>query len=218
MLYVPVTQLDMVAKYIGAAADDTIKLSRLGSAVWKNTKSRVSRAVRDMAAELTRLYAKRMQAKGFAFSEDSDWQADFEERFPYAETPDQIRCIDEIKKDMEASVPMDRILCGDVGFGKTEVALRAAMKCVMDSKQCAILVPTTILAWRHYKTALSRFDGFPINIALLSGFRSQKEQSEVLRKLARGEIDIVIGTHRLVQKDVVFKDLGLAIIDEEQRF
>ena len=218
VLYVPVTQLDMVAKYIGAAADDTIKLSRLGSAVWKNTKSRVSRAVRDMAAELTRLYAKRMQAKGFAFSEDSDWQADFEERFPYAETPDQIRCIDEIKKDMESQVPMDRILCGDVGFGKTEVALRAAMKCVMDSKQCAILVPTTILAWQHYKTALSRFDGFPINIALLSGFRSQKEQSEVLRKLARGEIDIVIGTHRLVQKDVVFKDLGLAIIDEEQRF
>ena len=218
VLYVPVTQLDMVAKYIGAAADDTIKLSRLGSAVWKNTKSRVSRAVRDMAAELTKLYAKRMQAKGFAFSEDSDWQADFEERFPYSETPDQIRCVQEIKKDMESEVPMDRILCGDVGFGKTEVALRAAMKCVMDSKQCAILVPTTILAWQHYKTALSRFDGFPINIALLSGFRSQKEQSEVLRKLARGEIDIVIGTHRLVQKDVVFKDLGLAIIDEEQRF
>ena len=218
VLYVPVTQLDMVAKYIGAAADDTIKLSRLGSSVWKNTKSRVSRAVRDMAAELTRLYAKRMQAKGFAFSEDTDWQADFEERFPYAETPDQIKCIEEIKKDMQSEVPMDRILCGDVGFGKTEVALRAAMKCVMDSKQCAILVPTTILAWQHYKTALSRFDGFPINIALLSGFRSQKEQSEVLRKLARGEIDIVIGTHRLVQKDVVFKDLGLAIIDEEQRF
>ncbi len=218
VLYVPVTQLDMVAKYIGAAADDTVKLSRLNSSAWKNTKSRVSRAVRDMAEQLTALYAKRMQVKGFAFSQDSDWQRDFENRFPYAETDDQIRCIEEIKKDMESSVPMDRILCGDVGFGKTEVALRAAMKCVMDSKQCAILVPTTILAWQHYKTALSRFDGFPINIALLSGFRSTKEQNEVLRKLARGEVDIVIGTHRLVQKDVAFKDLGLAIIDEEQRF
>ncbi len=218
VLYVPVTQLDMVAKYIGAAADDAVKLSRLGSVTWKNTKSRVSRAVRDMAAQLTSLYAKRMQAKGFAFSRDTDWQHDFENRFPYAETPDQIRCVEEIKKDMESSVPMDRILCGDVGFGKTEVALRAAMKCVMDGKQCAILVPTTILAWQHYKTALSRFDGFPINIALLSGFRSSREQSEILKKLSRGEIDIIIGTHRLVQKDVQFKALGLAIIDEEQRF
>ena len=218
VLYVPVTQLDMVAKYIGAAADDTIKLSRLNSVAWKNTKSRVSRAVRDMAEQLTKLYAKRMQSKGFAFSEDSDWQHDFEDRFPYSETPDQIRCVEEIKKDMENPIPMDRILCGDVGFGKTEVALRAAMKCVMDSKQCAILVPTTILAWQHYKTALSRFDGFPINIALLSGFRSAKEQGEVLKKLERGEIDIVIGTHRLISKDVKFKDLGLAIIDEEQRF
>ncbi len=218
VLYVPVTQLDMVAKYIGASADDSLKLSRLNSVSWVNTKKKVSKAVRDMAEELTALYAKRMQAKGFAFSQDCDWQSDFEARFPYTETPDQIRCIEEIKRDMESQTPMDRVLCGDVGFGKTEVALRAAMKCVMDSKQCAILVPTTILAWQHYKTALSRFDNFPINIALLSGFRSGKEQQEILKKLRKGEIDIVIGTHRLVQKDMEFKDLGLAIIDEEQRF
>ncbi len=218
VLYVPVTQLDMVAKYIGAAADDTIKLARLNSTTWKNTKNRVRSAVRDMAKELIALYAKRMQAKGFEFSPDTDWQKDFEDRFPYAETDDQIRCIAEIKGDMESAVPMDRVLCGDVGFGKTEVALRAAMKCVMDSKQCAILVPTTILAWQHYKTALARFDGFPITVAMLSGFISQREQKEVLKKLERGEIDIIIGTHRLIQKDVVFKDLGLAIIDEEQRF
>ena len=218
VLYVPVTQLDMVAKYIGASSDDSIKLARLNSVSWHNTKKKVSHAVRDMAEQLIALYAKRMQVKGFSFSQDCDWQSDFESRFPYTETPDQIRCIEEIKRDMEAQVPMDRVLCGDVGFGKTEVALRAAMKCVMDSKQCAILVPTTILAWQHYKTALSRFDGFPINIALLSGFRSTKEQKEILKKLEKGEIDIVIGTHRLVQKDIVFKDLGLAIIDEEQRF
>ncbi|MBQ8868285.1 MAG: transcription-repair coupling factor [Oscillospiraceae bacterium] len=218
VLYVPVTQLDMVAKYIGASADDTLKLSRLNSVSWANTKRKVSRAVRDMAEELTALYAKRMQAKGFAFSEDTDWQHDFEARFPYTETPDQIRCIEEIKRDMQSQTPMDRVLCGDVGFGKTEVALRAAMKCVMDSKQCAILVPTTILAWQHYKTALARFDSFPINIALLSGFRSTREQQEILKKLKKGEIDIVIGTHRLVQKDIEFKNLGLAIIDEEQRF
>ena len=137
-----------------------------------------------------------MAVKGFAFSEDTDWQNDFEARFPYTETPDQIKCIEEIKADMENSVPMDRILCGDVGFGKTEVALRAAMKCVMDSKQCAILVPTTILAWQHYKTALSRFDGFPINIAMLSGFRSAKEQAEILKKLRKGEIGGGGGDHK----------------------
>lgn len=218
VLYVPVTQLDMVAKYIGASADDAIKLSRLNSVTWKNTKARVSKAARDMADELISLNAKRMSTKGFAFSEDSDWQRDFESRFAYTETPDQIRCIEEIKKDMESSVPMDRILCGDVGFGKTEVALRAAMKCVMDSKQCAILVPTTILAWQHYKTALSRFDGFPITIEVISGFRSAKEQADILKRLKKGDIDIIIGTHRLIQKDVEFRDLGLAIIDEEQRF
>ncbi len=218
VLYVPVTQLDMVSKYIGASADDTIKLARLNSTSWKATKSRVSKAVRDMAKELIALYAKRMQAKGFAFSEDSDWQQDFESRFPYTETDDQKKCIEEIKNDMQSNVPMDRVLCGDVGFGKTEVALRAAMKCVMDSKQCAILVPTTILAWQHYKTALARFDGFPITIAMLSGFLTPKQQKETIKRLERGEIDIIIGTHRLIQKDVAFKDLGLAIIDEEQRF
>ncbi len=218
VLYVPVTQLDMVAKYIGASSDDKVKLNKLDSVAWKMTKRKISHAVRDMAKELISLYSKRLNAKGFAFSKDSDWQNDFESRFPYSETPDQTRCIAEIKKDMESSIPMERLLCGDVGFGKTEVALRAAMKCVMDSKQCAILVPTTILALQHYNTALSRFDSFPINIAMLSGFRSSKEQKEILKRLERGEIDIIIGTHRLVQNDVKFKDLGLAIIDEEQRF
>lgn len=218
VLYVPVTQLDLVAKYIGASSEDTVKLSRLGSASWKNARARVSRAVRDMANELTQLYAKRLQVRGFAFSPDCDWQRDFEERFPYTETPDQIRCIAEIKQDMESPRPMERLLCGDVGFGKTEVALRAAMKCVMDSKQCAILVPTTILAYQHYRTALERFDGFPIQIEMLSGFCTAKQQQEILRRLARGETDIIVGTHRLLQKDVRFRGLGLAIIDEEQRF
>ena len=159
-----------------------------------------------------------MQVKGYAFSEDNEWQRDFESKFEYEETSDQLRCIDEIKNDMERLVPMDRLLCGDVGFGKTEVALRAAFKCVADSKQCALLAPTTILAWQHYQTALRRFEGFPVNIELLSRFRTPKQQKEILAKLKSGEIDFIIGTHRLVQKDVEFRDLGLAIIDEEQRF
>ncbi len=182
------------------------------------TRQRVKKAVADMADELIKLYAERAQAKGYAFSEDTDWQRDFEERFPYEETDDQLRCIEEIKSDMERPHPMDRLLCGDVGFGKTEVALRAAFKCVMDSKQVAILVPTTILAFQHYQTMLRRFEGFPINIELLSRFRTKQQQEAIIRKLRRGEVDIVVGTHRLIQKDVQFKDLGLAIIDEEQRF
>ncbi len=218
MLYVPVTQLDMVSKYVGAAEDKSVKLNRLGTADWQKTRSRVKAAVRDMAKELIALYSKRMNAEGFAFSEDTDWQHDFEERFPYDETDDQLRCIDEIKRDMELARPMDRLLCGDVGFGKTEVAIRAAFKCVMDSKQVAVLVPTTILASQHYQTFLQRFEGFPVTIELLSRFRSPKQQEEILRRLKRGEIDIIVGTHRLLQKDVVFKDLGLCIIDEEQRF
>lgn len=218
VLYVPVTQLDLVSKYIGPREESTVKLNRLGSGDWQKTKSRVRKAVRDMADELIKLYAERMQVKGFAFSEDNEWQHDFEAKFEYEETGDQLRCIEEIKGDMENQVPMDRLLCGDVGFGKTEVALRAAFKCVADSKQCVLLAPTTILAWQHYQTALRRFEGFPVNIELLSRFRTPKQQEEILRKLKRGEVDFIIGTHRLVQKDVEFRDLGLAIIDEEQRF
>ena len=217
-LYVPVTQLDLVSKYIGHGDESTVKLNKLGSGDWAKTKSRVRKAVRDMADELIKLYSDRMHKKGYAFSGDNEWQHDFEARFEYEETADQLRCIDEIKSDMERVVPMDRLLCGDVGFGKTEVALRAAFKCIADSKQCVLLAPTTILAWQHYQTALRRFEGFPVNIELLSRFRTPKQQKEILKKLKTGAIDFIIGTHRLVQKDVEFRDLGLAIIDEEQRF
>lgn len=218
VLYVPVTQLDLVSKYIGPKEESTVKLNKLGSGDWQKTTSKVRKAVRDMADELIKLYSERMQVKGFAFSADNEWQRDFEAKFEYDETADQLRCIEEIKGDMERVVPMDRLLCGDVGFGKTEVALRAAFKCVTDSKQCVLLAPTTILAWQHYQTALRRFEGFPVNIELLSRFRTPKQQDEILKKLKRGEVDFIIGTHRLVQKDVEFRDLGLAIIDEEQRF
>ncbi|MGN1051517.1 MAG: transcription-repair coupling factor, partial [Acutalibacteraceae bacterium] len=218
VLYVPVTQLDLVAKYIGPKEDSHIKLSRLGGDSWQKAKQRVRKATKDMAKELMKLYKERMQTKGYAFSSDGEWQHDFEAGFPYEETPDQINCVNEIKSDMERSAPMDRLLCGDVGFGKTEVALRAMFKCVTDSKQCAFLCPTTILAWQHYQTVLSRFEEFPVRVELLSRFRTAKQQKEIISKLKRGEIDIVIGTHRLVQKDVMFRDLGLVIIDEEQRF
>lgn len=218
VLYVPVTQLDIVSKYIGPKDDDTVKLNKLGSQDWQRTRARVKKACKDMADELIALYAKRQLAKGYAFSPDNDWQMEFEERFEYSETDDQMRSIEEIKQDMQRNIPMDRLLCGDVGFGKTEVALRAAMKCILDSKQCAILVPTTVLAWQHYQTAMRRFASFPAKIELLSRFRTPKQQKEILRQLQRGEIDIVIGTHRLVQNDVKFKDLGLLVIDEEQRF
>ncbi len=218
VLYVPVTQLDLVAKYIGPKEDSHVKLNRLGGTEWQKTKSRVKSSVKDIAKELIELYSKRMQAKGFAFTGDSEWQRDFELKFEYEETPDQLRCAEEIKRDMERIQPMDRLLCGDVGFGKTEVALRAAFRCVSDSKQCALLCPTTILAWQHYQTVLRRFEGYPINVELLSRFRTPKQQKEIIQKLKTGEVEMVIGTHRLVQKDVIFRDLGLAIIDEEQRF
>ena len=218
MLFVPVTQLDLVSKYIGGREDAAVRLSKLNSTEWQRTRQRVKKAVEDMAKELTELYAKRMAVKGYAFSPDTDWQNDFERRFAYEETDDQLRCIREIKHDMESPVPMDRLLCGDVGFGKTEVAVRAAFKCVMDGKQCAILVPTTILAWQHYQTIRQRMEGFPVKVDLLSRFRSPREQKQVLDELRRGEVDVIVGTHRLVQQDVKFKDLGLAIIDEEQRF
>lgn len=217
-LYVPVTQLDMVSKYIGPRDDSGVKLNKLSSAEWQKTRNKVKKSVRDMADELVALYAKREQTTGFPFFADDEIQHDFEERFPYSETDDQLRSIEEIKADMELARPMDRLLCGDVGFGKTEVAFRACMKCVLSGKQCAILAPTTVLAWQHYQTALRRFEGFPLTIELLSRYRTPKQQTEIIRKLKKGQIDILIGTHKILQKNVVFKDLGLAVIDEEQRF
>ncbi len=219
VLYLPVTQLDLVSKYISPRdTDKPVKLNRLGSDDWKKTKSRVRAAVRDMAAQLTKLYAARLGARGFAFSPDIDMQSDFERRFAFDETDDQLAAIDEIKRDMERPYPMDRLLCGDVGFGKTEVALRAAFKCVADGKQCAILVPTTILAFQHYQTIKKRFDGFPVEIEMLSRFRTQGERTKIKNGLKRGSIDIVVGTHAIIAKNVAFKDLGLLIVDEEQRF
>ena len=217
-LYVPVTQLDLVSKYIGTKDEVKVKLHRLGGQEWQKTKARVRTAVKDIAKELIALYSKRMATPGFAFAPDGEWQFDFERRFEYEETEDQLRCIDEIKSDMERPVPMDRLLCGDVGFGKTEVALRAAFKCVTQSKQCCILVPTTILAFQHYNTIVKRFDGFPVKVDMLSRFRTPKQQEEILRKNRSGELDILIGTHRMLSKDVKFHDLGLFIVDEEQRF
>ncbi len=218
ILYVPVTQLDLVSKYIGPKEDSTVRLNKLGGLEWQKAKNRVRTAVKDIADELIKLYSERMKAPGHAFPEDTEWQRDFEARFEFEETSDQKRCIAEIKNDMERTAPMDRLLCGDVGFGKTEVALRAAFKCVTDSKQCVLLCPTTILAWQHYQTVLRRFEGFPIKIELLSRFRTPTEQEKIIKDLKRGNIDMVIGTHRLVSKDVSFRDLGLVIIDEEQRF
>ncbi len=220
VLYVPVTQLDMVSKYIGPHDESgkTVKLNRIGGNEWEKTRNRVRAAVKDMADELIKLYSKRLQEKGYAFSPDIDMQSDFERRFPYDETPDQLRCADEIKGDMEKPYPMDRLLCGDVGFGKTEVALRAAFKCIADGKQCAILVPTTILALQHYRTIKNRFEGFPVEIEMLSRFRSVKEREKIIKNLKRGSVDIVVGTHSLISKQVEFRDLGLLIVDEEQRF
>lgn len=218
MLHVPVTQLDIISKYIGPRDDANVRLNKLSSNDWQRTRNNVKKAVKDMAGELIQLYAKREKSKGFSFAPDDEMQIDFEKRFPYSETDDQLNCIAEIKADMERPRPMDRLLCGDVGFGKTEVAFRAMFKAVMNGKQCAVLVPTTVLAWQHYQTALRRFEAFPITIELLSRFRTPSQQNEIIRKLKTGEVDIVIGTHRLVQKDVKFKDLGLAVIDEEQRF
>ena len=207
-----------MSKYIGTKDEVKVKLHRLGGQEWQKTKARVRSAVKDIAKELIALYAKRMATPGFAFEPDGEWQYDFERRFEYEETEDQLRCIDEIKGDMERSVPMDRLLCGDVGFGKTEVALRAAFKCVSQSKQCVLLVPTTILAFQHYNTIVRRFEGFPVQVEMLSRFRTPKQQEDILRRTARGEVDILVGTHRMLSKDVKFHDLGLFIVDEEQRF
>ncbi|WBY63898.1 transcription-repair coupling factor [Thermocaproicibacter melissae] len=217
-LYVPVTQLDMVSKYIGPREDAAVRLNRIGGTDWQKAKARVRSAVKDIAKDLIKLYAERMALKGHAFPPDTEWQHDFESHFEFEETEDQLRCIEEIKSDMERPVPMDRLLCGDVGFGKTEVALRAAFKCISDGKQCAMLVPTTILAWQHYQTITRRMEGFPVNIQLLSRFRTPKQQEEIIKGLKRGDVDMVVGTHRLISQDVEFRDLGLIIIDEEQRF
>ncbi len=218
-LFIPATQLDLVSKYIGGGGEDSnVRLNKIGTDAWQKTKTKARKAAKDMAGELIKLYAARKRQEGFAFAADSPWQSEFEGNFPYPETDDQLRCIAEIKGDMEAPTPMDRLLCGDVGFGKTEVALRAVMKAVMDSKQVAILVPTTVLAQQHYQTAVSRFRGFPVNIDVLSRFRSATEQSRTVQNLRAGTVDVVIGTHKLLQKTVQFKDLGLLIVDEEQRF
>ena len=218
VLYVPVTQLDLLSRYTAPGDSDNVKLSRLGGGEWTRTRRKVKAATEAMAKELIELYARRKQAAGYAFPPDDTWQGDFEQRFPYEETPDQLTCAAEIKHDMEQPWPMDRLLCGDVGVGKTEVALRAAFKCVMGGKQCAILAPTTILAWQHFNTATARMEAFPIRIGLLSRYRSAREQKETIRGLKDGTVDIVVGTHRLLSDDVKFRDLGLVIIDEEQRF
>lgn len=216
-LYVPVDQMSLIQKYIGSDSEKP-KLNKMGSAEWVKTKERSKAAIQNMAGELVKLYAQRKVIKGYSFSSDTEWQKEFEYKFPFQETDDQLRCIKEIKKDMERPISMDRLLCGDVGFGKTEVAMRAAFKSVMDSKQVVILVPTTILAQQHYTNLVDRFRGYPIKIEMLSRFRTQYQQTKVINDLNKGLVDIVVGTHKLLSKELKFKDLGLLIIDEEQRF
>lgn len=217
MLYVPVTQIDRIQKY-EAGEDARPKIDRLGGSTWAKTRGKVKRAVKDMTEELLKLYAARESLQGHAYSPDTPWQREFEDSFEYEETPDQDRAIADAKADMQGTKPMDRLICGDVGFGKTEVALRAAFKAVMDAKQVAVLVPTTILAQQHFTTFSERMADYPVKIAMLSRFRTAKEQKADIERIRTGEIDIVVGTHRLVGKDIQFKDLGLVIIDEEQRF
>jgi transcription-repair coupling factor (superfamily II helicase) len=217
VLNVPTYQIGMVQKFIGGE-NVNVKLDKLGGTSWSRVKSRVKESVRQLAKELLELYATREAGKGYAFSTDQHWQSEFEATFPYQETEDQLQAIEDVKVDMEKSRPMDRLVCGDVGYGKTEVAMRAAFKAVMDSKQVAILVPTTILAQQHFNTFTRRFEKYPVKVEMLSRFRSPKEQKEVLEGVKKGTVDIIIGTHRLLSKDVLFKDLGLLVIDEEQRF
>ena len=217
ILYVPTSQLDSIRKYVGGDAINP-PINSLGSKDWIKTKEKVKKNLRAVAKELIELYAKREKAKGYAFSKDTPWQSQFENSFPYQETDDQLRCIEEVKKDMENQRPMDRLLCGDVGYGKTEVAIRAAFKAVMDHKQVAYLVPTTVLAQQQYEEFRDRMAEFPIKVDILNRFKSKKYQDEVVKKLKLGEVDIVVGTHRMLSKDVEFKDIGLLIIDEEHRF
>jgi transcription-repair coupling factor (superfamily II helicase) len=216
-LKIPTEQVDQIQKYVGAEGHEP-KLNKLGGSEWAKVKSRVKESIREMAAELLRLAAMREAQPGYAFPPDTVWQREFEDAFPYEETPDQLKAVEEIKRDMEKSRPMDRLLMGDVGYGKTEVALRAAFKAASDGKQVAILVPTTILAQQHYNTCKTRMEGFPINLAVLNRFKTAKEQGEILKGLADGKIEVVVGTHRLLGEDVKFKDLGLLVVDEEQRF
>lgn len=216
-LYVPIDQIDLIQKYVGSEGKEP-KMYKLGGSEWKKVKSRVQSSVEDIADDLIQLYAEREASKGHAFSKDDEMMRDFEAAFPYDETEDQIRCIEEIKEDMERIRPMDRLLCGDVGYGKTEVAIRAAFKAILDGKQVAFLVPTTILAQQHYETLQERFQGFGVNIGLMSRFRSKKQQKETTDRLRKGLVDVVVGTHRILSKDIKFKDLGLLIVDEEQRF
>ena len=214
-LFVPVERLDLIQKYTGGTRP---ALDRLGGTTWEKAKSRVKKAMRDMAEELLKLYAQRRAVPGHAFASDTHWQEEFEDAFPYEPTVDQANAIADIKKDMETPIPMDRLLCGDVGYGKTEVAMRAAFKAVMDGKQVAVLAPTTVLAFQHVKTLRERFAGFPITVDVVNRFRSKQEIKEILAGVTSGKIDVVVGTHRLLSKDVVFKDLGLLVVDEEQRF
>jgi transcription-repair coupling factor (superfamily II helicase) len=214
-LFVPVERLDLIQKYTGGSRP---ALDRLGGTTWEKAKTRVKKAMRDMAEELLKLYAQRKAVPGHAFPQDTHWQEEFESAFPYELTPDQATAIVDIKRDMEAPTPMDRLLCGDVGYGKTEVAMRAAFKAVMDGKQVAVLAPTTVLAFQHEKTLRDRFAGFPVMIEMVSRFRTKQEIKEILAHLALGKVDVIVGTHRLLSKDVQFKDLGLLVVDEEQRF
>ena len=216
-LFIPVSQLDRIQKYVSSEGK-VPKVNKLGSSEWEKTKQKVASKLEDIADELVELYSKRESEKGHAFPKDDSYQKEFEDAFPYTETPDQLRSAKEIKLDMEKEKPMDRLLVGDVGYGKTEVALRAAFKAVKESKQVAFLVPTTILAQQHYETMLERFEGFPVNVGLLSRFRTKKQQKETIEELRTGQLDIVVGTHRVLSKDIEFSDLGLLIVDEEQRF
>ena len=210
-------KLDLVQKYIGSEGTSP-KINKLGGAEWQKAKAKARKSINEIAQDLVKLYAARATLKGHSFGKDTEWQRQFEDEFPYEETPDQLASLEEIKSDMESDKPMDRLLCGDVGYGKTEVAIRAAFKAVMDGKQVAFLVPTTILADQHYNNFIKRFSDFPIKIDMISRFRTPKQQKATLQALKEGNVDILIGTHRLVSKDIVFKDLGLLIVDEEQRF
>ncbi|HEU5451232.1 MAG TPA: transcription-repair coupling factor [Terriglobales bacterium] len=217
-LYVPLTRLDLVQKYRSAEGGAKPVLNRLGTTQWAKTKARVKKAMQDMADELLKLYAQRKTAQGHSFPADSEWQREFEDAFEFSETEDQITAIGDIKRDMQSTTPMDRLLCGDVGYGKTEVAMRAAFKAVGDNKQVAVLAPTTVLAFQHYETFKRRFAAFPITIEMISRFRTARQQAEIVDKVEQGKVDVLIGTHRLLSKDIKFADLGLVIVDEEQRF
>ena len=217
VLYVPTDQMDLVQKYIGGDVDTT-KISKLNSKDWRKTKAKAKASIAKMAKELLEIQAEREKNKGYKFGPDTVWQKEFEESFPYTETADQLRCVEEIKKDMESDKAMDRLLCGDVGYGKTEVAARAMFKAAAEGKQVCVLVPTTILASQHYYTLKERFEKFPFTVDMISRFRSEAEQQQTLKNLKNGQVDVIIGTHRLLSDDVRFKDLGLLVIDEEQRF